>query len=85
MQTPDVRDRHNPLAGLISDEDYRQLQALNLLSDRAIRDYQMRTAFRRMRREQVSAAAALQQLRHDYPYLQLDTIRKIVYHSGGGL
>jgi hypothetical protein len=83
MQTPARRPLANPLAGLISDEDYHRLRDYHLLSERAIRDYQMRRHFREMRRDGVPANAALERLQAEYPYLQLDTIRKIVYHVGG--
>lgn len=82
MQTPGNAFSDNPLAGLISDDDYRRLTALQLLSPRGIRDYQMRTAFRKMRREKIPATAAIERLRHEHPYLQTDTIRKIVYNTG---
>jgi hypothetical protein len=56
------QDHANPLAELISDEVYEILESHNLLSEKGIRDYQIRQKFR-----------------EDYPYLQFDTIRKIVY------
>ena len=82
MQMPSPRLLQNPLAGLISDEDFRVLEAHQLLSRRGIRDYQMRLAFRQMRRERGRAAVAIERLKDVYPYLQVDTIRKIVYNTG---
>lgn len=82
MQSPTQRWTHNPLADLISDEDFRILETHNLLSERAIRDYQMRRSFLKMRREHVPAFKAIERLREAHPYLQADTIRKIVYNTG---
>jgi hypothetical protein len=69
----------NPLSGLIPDEVYRTLESHQLLSEKGIRDYQIRQKFRAMRRANVAAFDAIENLREEYPYLQFDTIRKIVY------
>ena len=69
----------NPLAGLIDDEVYDLLESHNLLNEKSVRDYQIRKRFRRMRKQDVPAYDAIETLREDYPYLQFDTIRKIVY------
>lgn len=75
-------DGQNPLAELISDEVYAVLSEYNLLSEKAIRDYQIRQKFRQMRRNNVPAYEAIERLREEYLYLQFDTIRKIVYRLG---
>jgi len=72
----------NPLAGLISDDVYALLNEYNLLSEKAIRDYQIRRRFRLMRRQGIAAADAIDKLRDEHPYLQYDTVRKIVYRLG---
>ncbi|MEM1269952.1 MAG: hypothetical protein AAGI08_07875 [Bacteroidota bacterium] len=69
----------NPLAGLISDDVYATLAQHKLLSEKAIRDFQIRKQFKRMRKQGVPAYEAIEQLRESYGYLQFDTIRKIVY------
>ncbi|MEM1125329.1 MAG: hypothetical protein AAGI71_01665 [Bacteroidota bacterium] len=69
----------NPLNGLISDSVYAVLDEHNLLSEKGVRDYQIRKQFRQMRESEVPAYDAIEALRDDYPYLQFDTIRKIVY------
>lgn len=83
MQTRLQNSLPNPLAGLIPDEAYQVLADLNLLSERAIRDFQIRRTFRTLRHSDVSASDAIEQLRNEYPYLQFDTIRKIVYNAAG--
>lgn len=69
----------NPLQGLISDEVFQVLEEHDLLSEKGIRDYQIRQRFRTLRSQDVPAFDAIERLREEYPYLQFDTIRKIVY------
>ena len=71
--------RPNPLSGLIPDDLYRTLQEHDVLSEKGVRDYRIRTEFREMREEEVPAYQAIEELRERHPYLQFDTIRKIVY------
>ncbi|MEO1480206.1 MAG: hypothetical protein AAFV01_16685, partial [Bacteroidota bacterium] len=69
----------NPLEGLISAEVFALLSEHQLLSEKGVRDFQIRRRFRAMRAEDVPAYEAIEELREEYPYLQFDTIRKIVY------
>ena len=69
----------NPLNGLISSDVYAVLAEHNLLSEKGIRDYKIRQEFRELREREVPASEAIEELRDRYPYLQFDTIRKIVY------
>lgn len=73
----------NPLAELISDDIYVVLEDHNLLNEKGVRDFQIRRKFRDMREEDVPAYDAIELLREEYPYLQFDTIRKIVYKLNG--
>ncbi len=68
----------NPLSELITDDIYELLRSHALLDEKAIRDYQIRKMFKEMRKE-LSAGDAIDKIRDMYPYLQFDTIRKIVY------
>ena len=75
----------NPLKELINDETFELLRSHALLDEKAIRDYQIRKMFKEMRKE-LSAGDAIDKIRDMYPYLQFDTIRKIVYQiSSKGL
>lgn len=74
----------NPLSGLISDDVYSVLEEHDLLSEKGVRDYQIRRQFRAMRHENVPAYDAIERLREEYAYLQFDTIRKIVYRQVRG-
>lgn len=69
----------NPLSDLISDEIYDLLDSQGLIDEKAVRDYQIRKKFKQLRASKVSAGDAIDSIREDYPYLQFDTIRKIVY------
>lgn len=69
----------NPLDGLVPDELYVLLDDNNLLSDKGVRDYRIRNRFRELREREVPAYDAIESLREEHPYLQFDTIRKIVY------
>ena len=83
MQIPFESFINNPLEGLISNDVYETLDTHNLLSEKGVRDYQIRRQFRSMRRCNMPAYEAIEQLREEYPYLQFDTIRKIVYKLNG--
>ncbi|MCZ7603541.1 MAG: hypothetical protein QY331_04075 [Melioribacteraceae bacterium] len=70
---------NNPLADLISDDIYELLDSRGLINEKSVRDYQIRKKFKSLRDSKISASDAIDRLREDYPYLQFDTIRKIVY------
>lgn len=69
----------NPLSDLISDDIYELLTSHSLIDEKAVRDYQIRKTFKQLRASKVSAGDAIDSIREEYPYLQFDTIRKIVY------
>lgn len=70
--------RLNPLADLIDDSTFALLQQHRLIDQKSLRDYQIRKTYREMR-ECMSAGDAIDKLQQMHPYLQFDTIRKIVY------
>lgn len=69
----------NPIPELISDEIFEILTSRRLIHERSVRDYLIRKKFRTLRSAKWSAGDAIDTLRKEYPYLQFDTIRKIVY------
>jgi hypothetical protein len=80
MLDPNISNsRKNPLADLISDDIYDLLDSKGLINEKSVRDYQIRNKFKQLRSQKVSASDAIDRLRDEYPYLQFDTIRKIVY------
>lgn len=70
---------NNPLAELINDDIYALLTNRGLIDEKSVRDYIIRKKFKDLRSKKVSASDAIETLRTEYPYLQFDTIRKIVY------
>ncbi len=70
----------NPLRELISDEVFFVLTQNRLLDEKAVRDFEIRRMFRSFR-DTMSAGDAIDRIQELYPYLQFDTIRKIVYHA----
>jgi len=75
----ETEGRKNPLSDLISDTIYEVLDSRGLMNEKSVRDHQIRRKFREMRTNKTSATIAIDSIRTDYPYLQFDTIRKIVY------
>lgn len=71
----------NPIPELISDEIYSLLNTRGLINEKSVRDYLIKKRFKVMRESKVRASDAIDSLRQEYPYLQFDTIRKIVYQS----
>ncbi|HPI36838.1 MAG TPA: hypothetical protein PK397_02730 [Ignavibacteriaceae bacterium] len=69
----------NPLSDLISDDTYELLTSHGLIDEKSVRDYHIRKKFKSLRSNKISAGDAIDSIREDYPYLQFDTIRKIVY------
>ncbi|MCF8414492.1 MAG: hypothetical protein K9G44_13840 [Melioribacteraceae bacterium] len=69
----------NPLSDLVDDSTYHLLSSKGLINEKSVRDYTIRRKFREMREKDVSANEAIDNIRRDHPYLQFDTIRKIVY------
>jgi len=69
----------NPLSELISNDIYELLSSHGLIDEKSVRDFQIRRKFKQLRSSKVSAGDAIDAIREHYPYLQFDTIRKIVY------
>ncbi|MCF8259422.1 MAG: hypothetical protein K9J12_01495 [Melioribacteraceae bacterium] len=76
-----IQEIRNPIADLISDDVYSLLESKGLINEKSVRDYQIRKKFKQMRDKKYSASDAIDTLREDYPYLQFDSIRKIVYQA----
>jgi len=70
----------NPLSELISDDIYELLSSYGLIDDKSVRDFQIRNKYKQLRTSKVSSGDAIDAIKEYYPYLQFDTIRKIVYH-----
>jgi len=73
------RISENPISELISDEIYSLLVNKNLINEKNLRDYRIKRKFRELRNNSFSSTEAIEEIRSDYPYLQFDSIRKIIY------
>lgn len=81
MQNPEIKKvLTNPISDLISDEIFELLHCRGLINERAVRDYQIRKKFKLLRAQKYRTGDAIDTLREEYPYLQFDTIRKIVHN-----
>ena len=69
----------NPIHQIISDELYSTLVELNLLNQKVLRDFQIKRAYQKLRDDGMRSADAIDAILEEYPYLQFDTIRKIIY------
>jgi hypothetical protein len=75
-----IEELKNPLNDLISDEIYELLTTRGFINLNAARDHFIRKRFKSLRASRLSASDAIDELRKDYPYLQFETIRQIVYN-----
>jgi hypothetical protein len=81
MESSQIKKKlENPVSDIISDEIYELLQNRGLINERAVRDYQIRKKFKSLRAQKYRTGDAIDALREEYPYLQFDTIRKIVHN-----
>lgn len=74
-------EEENPLSDFISRDIYMLLDSKGLINDKAVRDHIIRKKFKFMRSQKIRATVAIENLREEYPYLQYDSIRKIVYNN----
>lgn len=68
----------NPLPSYIPDQLFEFLVKNNLLSEKGVRDFKIRQEFKLLRRN-LPTHRALEIIQSEYPYLQYETIRKIIY------
>jgi hypothetical protein len=68
----------NPLRNIITDEQFQFLMDKGFLNERAVRDFYIRKKFYKLKRRH-SPKKIISELREEFPYLSLETIRKIVY------
>ena len=69
----------NPIYQILSDELYGKLVKLNLLNKKVIRDFQIKRRYLELRNDGMKSADAIESILDEYPYLQFDTVRKIIY------
>ncbi len=70
----------NPLRSHIPDSIFEFLVKNNLIKEKGVRDFQIKERFRILR-EKYPTNKAIEILQQEYPYLQYETIRKIIYQK----
>jgi len=70
----------NPLSDIIDDSTYKALIENELIDSRQLRNYQIRKAYYSLK-TMLGSAGAIEYLQKNYPHLQYDTIRKIIYKA----
>lgn len=70
----------NPLKTHISDSVFEFLVKNNLLNEKGVRDFKIRNKFSSLKQKH-STQNSIEILQTDYPYLQYETIRKIIYQK----
>lgn len=74
------RTMDNPLADMIPDDLFHMLRENDLLNEKALRDFMIRQQFKKIKAQtNMRTMEVMNEIQRMYPYLQLDTIRKIVY------
>jgi hypothetical protein len=71
--------KSNPLAEILSDELYGMLRSNDLLNEKALRDFSIRSIYKKLKAKGMATVDVISLLKKNYPYLQVDTLRKIVY------
>ncbi|MEJ2634853.1 MAG: hypothetical protein P8184_06120 [Calditrichia bacterium] len=74
--------RSNPLQEFIPDELFFTLKSKGFINERAVRDYYMKKRFEDMK-EHHPPKAIFHMLQKEFPYLSVDTVRKIIYSRNG--
>ncbi|MEL6676145.1 MAG: hypothetical protein AAFR61_28315 [Bacteroidota bacterium] len=69
----------NPICQIIPDDLYQTLLHYNLLNKKVLRDFQIKRQYIHLREEGLRSADAIDSILNEYPYLQFDTVRKIIY------
>jgi hypothetical protein len=69
----------NPIRQIVSDELFATLDQLNLLNRKALRDLLIKRRYLEHRHSGLKSGDAIEVLLDEYPYLQYDTVRKIIY------
>lgn len=69
----------NPIRQILPDDLFSMLLDLNLINRKVLRDFEIKRQYKSLRRTGLKSAEAIEALLNMYPYLQFDTVRKIIY------
>lgn len=69
----------NPIRQILPDDLFRTLLELGLINTKTLRDFEIKRKYKSLRRQGMKSTEAIDALLSLYPYLQFDTVRKIIY------
>ena len=69
----------NPIRQILPDDLFSVLLELNLINRKVLRDFEIKREYKKLRRSGQKSTEAIETLLSRYPYLQFDTVRKIIY------
>ena len=69
----------NPIRQILPDDLFSMLLELNLINKKVLRDFEIKREYKRLRKDGIKSAEAIEDILAQYPYLQFDTVRKIIY------
>ena len=69
----------NPIRQILPDDLFSMLLELNLINKKVLRDFEIKREYKRLRKDGIKSAEAIEDILGQYPYLQFDTVRKIIY------
>lgn len=69
---------YNPIPTVLPRDLFNALLDLDLLNVKRLRDYEIRHNYETYRKT-MSSTDAIEEIRNEHPYLQFDTVRKIIY------
>lgn len=69
----------NPIRQILPDDLFRVLLELNLINRKVLRDFEIKRQYKALRCKGMKSTEAIDHLLQEYPYLQFDTVRKIIY------
>ncbi len=70
---------YNPIREIVPDEVFATLAKLNLINKKVLRDFQIKKCYINLRESGMKSTEAIEHILDQYPYLQFDTVRKIIY------
>jgi hypothetical protein len=69
----------NPIRQILPDDLFRTLLDLGLINRKVLRDFEIKRKYKALRRQGLKSTEAIDAILALYPYLQFDTVRKIIY------
>lgn len=69
----------NPIRQILPDDLFRVLLDMNLINRKVLRDFEIKRKYKLLRRQGLKSVDAIEMLLEEFPYLQYDTVRKIIY------